>query len=112
MMTEEKINGEALDAATVRLVIAARDVAYADVVETGRLRELDRAVEAFAEAVPWDDEPETAPRPAGNFGCRLWHRWSPWGVWFMNVRGKATRQRHCLKCGVVEQQRECSDVPA
>jgi hypothetical protein len=40
----------------VRLVIAARIVAYED-QRPEALRELDLAVEAFAERVPWDDEP-------------------------------------------------------
>lgn len=46
-----------------RLVIAARVVAFEN---QGRdaLRELDQASEAFADRVPWDDEPETSDEPA------------------------------------------------
>lgn len=42
-----------------RLIIAARVVAFED---QGReaLKELDEASEAFADRVPWDDEPEAA----------------------------------------------------
>lgn len=43
-----------------RLVIAVREVAYTDAPEPEALRELDRAVEAFAERVDWDDQPEDA----------------------------------------------------
>ncbi len=39
-----------------RLVIAARDVAYED-PDAEKLRELDNAVEAFAERVRWDNDP-------------------------------------------------------
>jgi hypothetical protein len=42
-----------------RLVIAARDVAYSEPTKE-TLRELDKAAEAFAERVPWDDEPDDA----------------------------------------------------
>lgn len=46
----------ALPEDVVRLVIAARDVAYSDPIpET--MRELDKAAEAFADRVPWEDEP-------------------------------------------------------
>lgn len=46
-----------------RLVIAARDVAYSDPMpET--MRELDKAAEAFAERVPWDDEPDDIASPS------------------------------------------------
>lgn len=41
----------------VRLVIAAREVAFGN-QKPEAIRELDRASEAFAERVPWDDEPE------------------------------------------------------
>lgn len=41
----------------VLLVIAARDVAYGDPTREA-LRDLDRAAEAFASRVPWDDEPD------------------------------------------------------
>ncbi len=57
--------GEADDAGAlptdvVRLVIAARNVAFEDPTpET--LRELDQASEAFASRVPWEDEPDEAP---------------------------------------------------
>lgn len=47
-----------LPADVVRLVIAARKVAYEDPGDQALLRELDRAAEAFADRVPWDDEPE------------------------------------------------------
>ena len=39
-----------------RLVIAARETAYGD-QERETLDELDKAAEAFASRVPWDDEP-------------------------------------------------------
>lgn len=41
-----------------RLVIAVREVAYTDTPEPEAMRELDKAVEAFAERVGWDDQPE------------------------------------------------------
>jgi hypothetical protein len=41
-----------------RLVIAARKVSYED-PDAEDFRELDQACEAFASAVPWDDEPTT-----------------------------------------------------
>ena len=40
-----------------RLVIAARLVAQAAHVATVEIDELDKAAEAFADRVPWDDEP-------------------------------------------------------
>lgn len=43
----------------VRLVIAARAVAFGD-DQAEVLRELDQASEAFASRVPWDDEPDDA----------------------------------------------------
>lgn len=48
----------------VRLVIAAREVAFggmfdsADPDKRAAIRELDQASEAFASRVPWEDEPE------------------------------------------------------
>lgn len=36
-----------------RLIIAARNVAYGD----GSFKELDEALEVFATAVPWEEEP-------------------------------------------------------
>lgn len=43
------------------LVIAAREVAYDHAVQAAmgpeRTAALDKALEAFAERVPWDDEP-------------------------------------------------------
>lgn len=42
----------------VRLVIAARIVAYED-QRPEALKELDDAVEAFADRVPWEGEPAT-----------------------------------------------------
>lgn len=44
------------DPAVVKLVIAARKVLYGD-RGIENLRELDRAAEAFASTVPWDNEP-------------------------------------------------------
>lgn len=46
----------------VRLVIAARVVAYdsAATIESAAAQELDQALEAFAQLVPWDDEPDDA----------------------------------------------------
>lgn len=49
----------ALPADVVRLVIAAREVAYGD-ADAENLKELDHAVEAFGERVPWDNEPTEA----------------------------------------------------
>lgn len=46
-----------LPADVVRLVIAARHVAFEDHPGKEELRELDAASEAFAARVPWDDEP-------------------------------------------------------
>lgn len=40
-----------------RLIIAARNVAFKSQPDNKSLHELDEASEAFAEAVPWDDEP-------------------------------------------------------
>jgi hypothetical protein len=40
-----------------RLVIAARQVAFDDARSRESLNELDGASEAFADRVPWDDEP-------------------------------------------------------
>ena len=42
-----------------RLIIAARVVAYESDIHPAdeKLRELDKAVEAFAEVVPWEEEP-------------------------------------------------------
>lgn len=52
-----------------RLVIAARDVAYSDPVpET--MRELDKAAEAFAERIPWDDEPDNSASPSAPVPAR------------------------------------------
>ncbi len=47
-----------------RLVIAARRVAYDDDTDTdGAIAELDRAVEAFAADVPWEDAPTLSTTP-------------------------------------------------
>lgn len=46
-----------LPADVVRLVIAARVVAFTDQGPEA-IKELDKASEAFADRVPWDDEPE------------------------------------------------------
>jgi hypothetical protein len=40
-----------------RLVIAARIVAFEDDTSPEAIKELDAASEAFADRVPWDDEP-------------------------------------------------------
>lgn len=45
--------------AIARLVVAARKVAFEDQGPEA-LRELDKASEAFAQGVPWDDEPNAA----------------------------------------------------
>jgi hypothetical protein len=42
----------------VRLIVAARIVAF-ERQDVEAINELDYAVEAFSEAVPWDDEPVT-----------------------------------------------------
>lgn len=52
--------GGGLPADVVRLVIAARRVAYEGAAEDD-LRALDIAAEAFASRVPWDDEPDELP---------------------------------------------------
>lgn len=52
--------GDGLPADVVRLVIAARRVAYEGAAEDD-LRALDIAAEAFASRVPWDDEPDELP---------------------------------------------------
>jgi hypothetical protein len=50
--------------ATVRLVIAARTVAFGGLFDGGddeqqaAIKELDEASEAFAASVPWEDEPD------------------------------------------------------
>ncbi|WP_158611687.1 hypothetical protein [Teichococcus wenyumeiae] len=41
-----------------RLVIAARNVAFGDPTDPEALKELDKASEAFADRLPWQDEPE------------------------------------------------------
>lgn len=52
-----------MPADVVRLVIAGRDVAYLDIArddeERAMFTELDGALEAFADRVAWEDEPET-----------------------------------------------------
>lgn len=42
----------------VRLVVAARGVAFEDQPSREALKELDEASEAFADRVPWEDEPD------------------------------------------------------
>lgn len=42
------------------LVIAARNVAYSCSQPSEELRELDAALEAFADRIHWDDEPTEA----------------------------------------------------
>lgn len=49
---------EPLPPDVVRLVIAARNVAFEDQPSREALKELDEASEAFADRVPWEDEPE------------------------------------------------------
>lgn len=48
-----------------RLVVAARKVAFEDQSREA-LKELDAASEAFADRVPWDDEPITAEHQLNN----------------------------------------------
>ena len=58
--------GGGLSSDVVRLVIAARRVAYEGAAEDD-LRALDIAAEAFASRVPWDDEPDEIPAaPTGD----------------------------------------------
>jgi len=52
-----------------RLVVASRVVAF-ECQDAEALRELDKASEAFAERVPWDD----APVPALAVGRQRWWR--------------------------------------
>lgn len=49
-----------LPADVVRLVIAAREIAFGSYIpgDVPALKELDDASEAFADRVPWEDEPE------------------------------------------------------
>lgn len=49
----------------VRLVIAAREVAFGP-HPAAAIDALDKASEAFADRVPWEDEPEAAPKPAAD----------------------------------------------
>lgn len=54
-----------LPADVVALVLAARAVAFDEAAGSEGIRALDKASEAFADRVPWDDEPdEPAARPA------------------------------------------------
>lgn len=50
---------EKLPTDVVRLVIAARIIAFEDPPTREALKELDAASEAFADRVPWEDEPPT-----------------------------------------------------
>ncbi|KQS55946.1 hypothetical protein ASG17_07800 [Brevundimonas sp. Leaf363] len=50
--------GGGVDPKVRRLVIAARAVAFGDNTGAAAIKELDAASEAFAETVPWDDDPE------------------------------------------------------
>jgi ribosomal protein S27AE len=47
-----------LPADVARLVIAARHVAFGDPTDVEALKELETASEAFADRIPWEDEPE------------------------------------------------------
>ena len=75
--------GVGLPQDVVRLVIAAREVAYSDPTpET--FRELDKASEAFADRVPWEDEPKddaAAVEP-----------------WFCGGCGETNPEKRCLGC--------------
>lgn len=59
----------------VRLVLAARAVAFGDGPTREAIKELDAASEAYAADVPWDDEPERlcvcVERGDGPEGCGL-----------------------------------------
>lgn len=48
---------DSLPGDVVRLVIAAREIAFGDGISSEAIKELDAASEAFAERVPWEDEP-------------------------------------------------------
>lgn len=56
-----------------RLIIAGRNVAYDQPTPTPpEFIELDQALEAFADQVPWDDQPEAPPNTKGwcpHCGC-------------------------------------------
>lgn len=53
-----------------RLIIAARNVAFSTTPSPEALKELDAASEAFADIVPWDDEPwDEAPSPTPESLC-------------------------------------------
>jgi hypothetical protein len=56
--------GASLPDDMVRLIIAARIVAYGD--EADAKTELDKAVEAFADRVPWDEEPDDVASQGGD----------------------------------------------
>lgn len=68
IMAESRSRALPLD--VVRLVIAAREMMSARGERDGELfDELDKAAEAFADRVPWDDQPEPdrpPARPVGN----------------------------------------------
>jgi hypothetical protein len=51
----------------VRLVLAARAVAFGDHFSPSAIKELDAASEAYAADVPWEDEPQ-ANDPCGGCG--------------------------------------------
>jgi len=51
----------------INLVIAAREVAYED-FDPEKMKALDKASEAFADRVPWDNEPEQFPQPSRKDG--------------------------------------------
>lgn len=60
------LSGGGLPADVVRLVIAARMVAF-DRVSAATIAELDAASEAFASRVPWDNAPDELPAaPTGD----------------------------------------------
>lgn len=54
----------------VRLVIAARKVAFITALDPDAVAELDAASEAFADRVAWEDEPEEADEDRGCNYCR------------------------------------------
>lgn len=78
----------ALDSAVIRLVIASRVVAFEDQGKEA-LRELDQASEAFAEDVPWDNQPnkQEVPLSASQKAyALLWRDMGPTSLFIREAR--------------------------
>lgn len=68
----EPIEEPALSAKVRQLVIAARE-AWEDATDADALQRLDKALEAFAEAVPYENEPERCAVSGRPIGPNDWH---------------------------------------